>query len=146
MSLRFRFLILSAFLLVPSLSFAQGHVTCASSPGGRRVYCQADTRGGVALVRPQGPGIRCRQGIDWDSTPAESGSSAVALLNSKCTNIMAGHGGGIRGADIVRSRGAAWELAFIETLDTTGRISVWRAGNGSTTCRPVSTTRLPQSR
>jgi len=65
MSMKFRFLILVAFLLLPSLSFAQGHVTCAAGPGGGRVYCQADTRGGVTLVRPVVPGLRCRQGIEW---------------------------------------------------------------------------------
>ena len=65
MSTRIRFLVLLAFLLLPSLSFAQQHVTCAAAPGGARVYCQADTRGGVALVRPAVPGLRCRQGIEW---------------------------------------------------------------------------------
>jgi hypothetical protein len=46
MILRFRLLILSAFLQWPSVSFAQESVTCASGPGGHRVYCAAHTRGG----------------------------------------------------------------------------------------------------
>jgi hypothetical protein len=46
MTLRFRLLILPVFLLLPSVSFAQQSVTCASDSGGHRVYCAADTRGG----------------------------------------------------------------------------------------------------
>ena len=77
MTMRFRLLILSAFLLLPSLSFAQQTVTCASNPSGQRVYCAAETRGGVVLVRPRAPGLLCRQGIEWgfDASGIWSGCS-----------------------------------------------------------------------
>jgi hypothetical protein len=65
MTLRVRLMILFSMLLFPTLSFAQQSVTCASGPGGHRVYCAADTRGGVVLVRPHAPGLRCRQGVQW---------------------------------------------------------------------------------
>jgi hypothetical protein len=65
MTWRLRLTILFSMLLFPSLSFAQQSVTCASGPSGQRVYCAADTRGGVVLVRPRAPGIRCRQGVQW---------------------------------------------------------------------------------
>jgi hypothetical protein len=65
MTLRVRLMILFSMLLFPSLSFAQQSVTCASGSGGRRVYCAADTRGGVVLVRPHAPGMHCRQGVQW---------------------------------------------------------------------------------
>lgn len=65
MTLCFRLMLLSAFFFLPSVSFAQQSVTCASGSGGHRVYCAADTRGGVVLVRPRAPGLRCRQGIEW---------------------------------------------------------------------------------
>lgn len=38
-------------------------VTCASMDG-RRTYCEADTRGGVTLLRQQG-GRSCREGSTW---------------------------------------------------------------------------------
>ncbi len=65
MKLRMWLTILSALLFFPSLSSAQQSVTCSSGPGGRRVYCAADTRGGVVLVRPRGPSLRCKQGVQW---------------------------------------------------------------------------------
>lgn len=65
MTLQVRLMILFSLLLIPSVSFAQQSVTCASGPGGHRVYCAADTRGGVVLVRPRAPGMHCRQGVQW---------------------------------------------------------------------------------
>jgi len=65
MTWQLRLAILCGMLLLPSLSFAQTRITCAAGPGGRRVYCQADTRGGVVFVRPQFPNRRCREGIEW---------------------------------------------------------------------------------
>ena len=65
MTLRLGLLCLTAFLWLPSVSLAQQSVTCASDSGGHRVYCAADTRGGVVLVRLRAPGLRCRQGIEW---------------------------------------------------------------------------------
>ncbi len=141
MTLRFRLLILFAFLFLPSLSFAQGHVTCVSTPGGRRVYCQADTRGGVALVVRRDQEFVAGRELIGGSTPAESGSSAVARRNLKCANIMAGRGGGIPVAAIVRSRGEGRELVFIATWVMTGRTSVWRVGRASITCPLVLTMR-----
>jgi hypothetical protein len=40
-----------------------GTITCSSNDG-RRIYCNADTRGGVRLVR-QISGSRCEQGSTW---------------------------------------------------------------------------------
>jgi hypothetical protein len=65
MTLRIRLAILFALLGIPSLASAQQSITCASGPSGRRVYCAADTRGGVTLVSPVRPGLRCRQGVQW---------------------------------------------------------------------------------
>jgi hypothetical protein len=65
MTLRIWLTVLFALLFFPALSCAQQTVTCASGPGGRRVYCAADTRGGVVLVRPRAPGLHCRQGVQW---------------------------------------------------------------------------------
>jgi len=65
MSWQLRLAILCGMLLLPSLSFAQARIACAAGPHGERVYCAADTRGGVVLVRPRFPGMRCRQGIEW---------------------------------------------------------------------------------
>jgi len=69
MTWRFRLLmlfgILFGILAVPSWSQAQATITCAAGPHGERVYCAADTRGGVVLTHPRRPGLRCRQGIEW---------------------------------------------------------------------------------
>lgn len=61
---RIRLIVLLAALFLPAATYAQQRITCASGPDGRRVYCSADTRGGVTLVRPRGP-ARCRQGQEW---------------------------------------------------------------------------------
>jgi hypothetical protein len=65
MKLRIWLPVLFALLFFPSLSSAQQKMTCASGPGGHRVYCAADTRGGVVLVRPRAAGLPCRQGVQW---------------------------------------------------------------------------------
>lgn len=64
MTSRIRLFVFLAALFLPSAVFAQQRITCSSGPDGRRVYCAADTRGGVVLVRPRGP-ARCRQGREW---------------------------------------------------------------------------------
>ena len=56
-------------LCLPHQAAAQGGlqdrstITCSSNDG-RRAYCNADTRGGVRLVR-QISGSRCEQGSTW---------------------------------------------------------------------------------
>src|SRR5579871_6336387 len=65
MKLRFRLVVLLGMVLFPGMAFAQRSVTCASGPGGGRVYCEADTRGGVTMVRPMNPRARCQQGVQW---------------------------------------------------------------------------------
>lgn len=44
-------------------AMAQQTLTCSSN-NGRRVYCPADTRGGVSMVR-QRSDARCQQGYSW---------------------------------------------------------------------------------
>ena len=46
-------------------SYNPGTITCSSN-NGRRVHCNADTRGGVQLVR-QLSGAPCREGATWGS-------------------------------------------------------------------------------
>jgi len=65
MRLGYKLGVLLGFLLLPGLAHAQRTVTCESGPRGARVYCEADTRGGVALVRPRDPRVRCQQGVQW---------------------------------------------------------------------------------
>lgn len=56
-------------LAVPAFAQNQSQnrdrVSCASSNGGGRQFCQADTHNGVLLVRERSQGV-CRQGSTWD--------------------------------------------------------------------------------
>jgi len=86
MKLRIWLTVLFALLLFPALASAQQSVTCSSGPSGRRVYCAADTRGGVVLVRPIAPTVQCKQGVQWGADASgiwvQSGCAAVFQVNA----------------------------------------------------------------